>query len=161
MTDPSQQPDREEQIRQIMAYLEQHRAQYDLAALRQQLLDNGYSNTIVDEALRRLAGGAPSSAGGEARAVGCALSLVNQLPIVGIGYLAAALSNNILLLLIGIPIVLGIELIVYAFLRNYPDRERVTKTLLWTMIWTIALDVVAVALVALLFGICAALLSGI
>jgi hypothetical protein len=150
------QPDRDEQIRQILAYLEQHRAQYDLAALRRQLLDAGYPNTLVDEALRRLDGGTSSSGPGP-RLIGCLLSVVNDTLLFAIVFLVGALGGDITVAIAVPLVVLAVELVVAGALWNRPGSERASRLLLWTAIWSAATILGLVALAALFLGLCIAL----
>jgi hypothetical protein len=159
MSQPPTQPDREEQIRQLSAYLEQHRAQYDLTALRKQLLDAGYPNTLVDEALRRLDGGTTSPAGAGPRLLGCFFSLLNQ-ALLGVAvYAAGSLTNDGTTMLFVALGVLGVELLAVRAMWSTRGREWASRILLWTVIWTVVTLLGLVALGALLFGICLALIG--
>lgn len=158
MTDSSPPPDREEQIRQIMTYLEQHREQYDLIALRKQLLANGYPNTLVDEALRRLDGGKTSAGVPRVRLIGFGLAFGNY---VVLALLFAVLSglrvSNGYLLLIVPAVLLGAELVVAGATWNSERRRGLGRAMLWAVIWTLAAAAILVAFIALLFGICLAI----
>ncbi|NTW00388.1 MAG: hypothetical protein HGA19_03665 [Oscillochloris sp.] len=160
MSDPSLQPDREEQIRQILAYLEQHRSQYELTVLRKQLLDTGYSNTVVDEALRRLAGGKPDRVGFGVRLLGVPLAVLNFALLGLLIYGAAALSNDLLVVLFSALGLLIVELAVAGATWNRPGRERLSRLLLWTVIWTVVGIAILIALGALLVGICLSMFNG-
>ncbi len=158
MSDPSQQPDREEQIRQVLGYLDQHRAQYDLTALRRQLLDAGYTNTVVDEALRRIDGGKTSATDG-GRLTGCFLSLANDALLALVVYGAAALGGSWWQVLAAALGLLLLELIVALVIRSRPGGERPGQLLIWVVAWTVVGIVAAGALAALLFGVCLAIFS--
>jgi hypothetical protein len=151
--------DREEQIRQLLAYLEQHRAQYDLSALRKQLIDAGYSNTLEDEPLRRIDGGAASPSGPGPRLIGCLLSLLNLALLALVVYGVGVVTSNGYALLLAALGVLGVELAAAGALWRLPGQERASRLLLWTVIWTVAGLLGLAALVALLFGLCLALYS--
>jgi hypothetical protein len=157
--DPTTPPDREEQIRQLLAYLQQHRAQYDLVALRKQLLDAGYSNTLVDEALRRLDGGKTSPPGGRPRLFGCIWSFANWILLSAVIFGVSAMTNDGYAISFSVLGVLVVELLTVAALRNSPGREGVSRILLWTVIWTILGAIIVIAIGALLFGICVAMFS--
>jgi hypothetical protein len=137
---------REAQISQLMAYLEQHRAEYSLVALRKQLLDAGHPKIVVDEALCRLDGGKTSGSGGRPRLFGCLLLPVNWLLMAFASSLNAYLPIAILLT----------ELLVIAATRNSPGREGISRILLWMVIWTFVIPAIG----ALLFGACIALNGG-
>jgi hypothetical protein len=157
MSVPPAQPDRDEQIRQVIAYLEQHRAQYDLSALRKQLLDAGYLNTVVDEALRRLDGGNTAAPRSRAGLFGFLWSLANWVLLFVVGAGAGVVDGNGLIPLVTQGMVLVIELALVVVLWSRPGSERVSRILLWTVIWTI-LDVVLLFVVAaLLVGACLAI----
>jgi hypothetical protein len=153
-------PDREAQIRQLLAYLEQHRAEYTLVALRQQLLDAGYPNTLVDEALRRIDGGKASDTGDRSRLFGCIWAFVNLTLMGMISYGVGAMTNDGSGVALADAALIVVELLAVAALRNSPGRERVSRILLWTVIWTVVISVAMVATGALLFGACMALLGG-
>jgi hypothetical protein len=157
--DPTTQPDREEQIRQLLAYLELHRAQYDLVALRKQLLDAGYSNTLVDEALRRLDGGKTSSTGERPRLFGCIWSFANWILLSAVIFGVSALTNDGYAIFFSVIGIFVVELLVVAAARNSPGREHISRILLWVVIWTVVEALVLGAIAALLFGICVAMFS--
>ncbi|NTW97005.1 MAG: hypothetical protein HGB28_00430 [Oscillochloris sp.] len=160
MSEPSLQPNREEQIRQVRAYIEQYRAQYDLTALRQHLLDAGYAHTVVDEALRQLDSGNPDTDGRALRLFGCGMAIANYVVISLIGGMVGSLFNSGYAVLVAPVLVLGTELMAATIMWNRPGRERASRILFWAAIWTVVGSVIVVALVALLVGVCLALFSG-
>jgi cytochrome bd-type quinol oxidase subunit 1 len=155
MNNPTQPPpDREAQIAQLVAYLEQHRAEYTLVALRKQLLESGHPHPLVDEALRRLNGGKEIALSERPRTVGFLLSFVNLILLSYVSLFAAPLLDNMttrrIYAVIG---VLVVELLVVAALRNSPSRRGISRILLWTVIWTLVLGAIAI----LIIGICTTL----
>jgi hypothetical protein len=148
MSDSPTPPDREAQIAELMAYLEQHRAEYTLVALRKQLLDAGHPHPLVDEALRRLNGG-KATFGDYARFYGCFLSLANWL-LIGLIFLQVGMLMSWVSATFAIIGVLLVELMIALAARNSPGREGMGRLLLWTVIWSLVLAPIYV----LLFGVC-------
>jgi hypothetical protein len=154
MSDSPTPPDREAQIAQMIAYLEQHRAQYTLVALRKQLLESGHPHTVVDEALRRLDGGKSSDSSDQSRLTGFFLSFANLILLGIVSIFAAPLLDNMtaqrIYAVVG---VLVVELLVVAAAWSSRSRKGIGRILLWTVIWTLVLGAIAI----LIIGICTTL----
>lgn len=162
--EPHAPPGDDPRLQPLVGYLEQHQGQFDRAALRQQLIDAGHPPELVDTAVARV-GGAPQRKP-LAWPYGLLVMLANLIvipPLFGgaaglIGALFPASTNDLLwliapLLIGGAPLVA--ELAVGLRLRGGP-RDRLGRTL----IWGVAFTMITVALLALLVGICIAVLFG-
>ncbi len=149
-------------LQQLVDYLEQHRGQVELEALRRQLLDAGHPPELVAAAVARI-GGAPVRKP-VAWPFGLLIMLANLivLPML-FGVLASVVtslfpaSNDNLLWLIApvlaVGLALGGELVGGRRLTGGP-RDRLGRALVWGAAFTM----IALALLALLVGICVAVL---
>jgi hypothetical protein len=76
-----------------------------------------------------------------------------------VAYGVGALTNNLYATIFSAVGVLGVELALAGAMWNAPGSERASRLLLWTAIWTVVGIVSLVALGALLFGICLAIIG--
>ncbi|NTU82718.1 MAG: hypothetical protein HGA45_25670 [Chloroflexales bacterium] len=151
-------------LQPLVEYLEQHQRQINLAALRKQLLEAGHPADLVAEAVRRVEAGSPRRP--LAWPLGLLVMLANivVLPplfagLAGLTTSISPTSNDSLVWLIPpllvAALLLGGEFVVGLRLRGGP-RDRLGRTLIWGAAFTM----IAFALLALLFGICLAILVG-
>lgn len=146
-------------VARVRAYLEAHRATYDQAALRQKLLDDGHPPAVIDLAMAQVYGyeppsGAPvvTSGGGTSLALVIVGTFIITYVLVGILLTIAFSQSNdwgLLLPLAVLPIEIGAALL----------ARRRNRQLARGLAWGIAAAWVPIALLALLFGICLALLG--
>lgn len=139
----------------IVAYLEQHRAQVSVEALRKQLLAAGHPEPLVDEAIRRLRAAEPPRPPA-AWPLGLGfmvlnVALVSLILVVGGNMAANSFSSPLPVFVVAL-LPLVAELVAGLMLRGGP-RDRLGRGLLWGLGFTASL----VALGALLFGICVAI----
>ncbi|MEI6179699.1 MAG: hypothetical protein WCP31_03005 [Chloroflexales bacterium] len=152
------------ELQPLLEYLEAHRAQISLAALREELLAAGHAPELVDEAVRRVEANTPRKA--LAWPFGLLVMLVN---FVVIGVLQAllfalasllpssAVSGILGLFILGLgPLCLIGEIVIGVRLTNGP-RERLGRALIWGGSFSLILPVL---LGVLLFGICLVFLNG-
>jgi protein-S-isoprenylcysteine O-methyltransferase Ste14 len=149
-------------LQQLVDYLEQHRHHVSLEALRRQLLDAGHPPELVAAAVARV-GGTPVQKP-VAWPFGLLIMLANLvlLPILfgGLASLVTSLfpasnTNGLWLIapLLAMGLALGGELIIGRRLTDGP-RDRLGRALVWGAAFTL----IALALLALLVGICVAVL---
>ncbi len=148
-----------EQVARIRAYLEQHRHSYDRDTLRRKLLDEGYDPQAVDQAMAEVYGLKVESRAAQASGdittqvllVAAGIFLLNLLllPILATVLLRSGAGSWTWLVLLCIPL----EIVAAIAFRK--RNRTVTRGILWGLGATLAL----VAFVALLFGICIAILS--
>jgi hypothetical protein len=163
--------EREAAIQALIGYIAQHRATYDLRALRNQLLAAGHPSAIVDEAIRR----SDSSSAGRptwlSRALaGCAAGLpvllANYLVLAALAGGFGALSTNAAAWAFGIGAVVLLlgELIGGSILlgrgRTVLGQALVAGALYSIIAVPVALLLLAL-LVVMLVGICIAIISGV
>ena len=152
------------ELQPLLEYLEAHRAQVNLAALRKELLAAGHAPALVDEAVRRVEAKTPRKA--LAWPFGLLVMLANfvvigvlqfLLALIGSRLPSSAVSSILGLLIVGIgPLCLIGEIVVGARLTNGP-RERLGRALIWGGIISLILPVL---LSVLLLGICLVFLNG-
>ena len=151
-------------LQPLLEYLEAHRAQVNLAALRAELLAAGHAPELVDEAVRRVEASTPRKA--LAWPFGLLVMLANFV-VIGVLQsllfaLASLLPSFAFIAILGWVIV-GLwplyfvgEIVVGARLTNGP-RDRLGRALIWGGIFSLILPIL---LGVLFFGICLVLLSG-
>ncbi|HMQ33325.1 MAG TPA: hypothetical protein PKD53_21515 [Chloroflexaceae bacterium] len=146
----------------LVAYLEQHRRQVNVEALRKELLRSGHPPELVAEAVRRVVGAAPPRppAWPLGALIGVANLLLLPFPFVGLIELIAssfpAANDNLLWLPVPLLVtaaIPGAQLAAGLRLRGGP-RDRLGRAL----IWGAAIALVGMAVLALLFGICVAVI---
>lgn len=149
-------------LRPLVDYLEQHRGQINVEALRKELRSAGHPPELVDVAVRRVVGEQPAKA--LAWPFGLLVALANLVAIpfpffglIGIIVDAFPAANDNFYWL-GIPLLAaalipGAELAVGLRLRGGP-RDRLGRAL----IWGAALTFIGMALLLVLFGICVAVI---
>jgi hypothetical protein len=161
--EPQPPSDDDAHLQPLVDYLEQHRQQINLEALRKELLTAGHPPELVDEAVRRVQGNPIRKA--RAWPFGLLIVLAN---LVVIGLIEAGLNAlipvlpspfNVIFGWIAIgsgPVLLLGEIIVGARLSNGP-RERLGRALIWGAVFSVLFTVV---LIILALGACFVLLSG-
>lgn len=153
----------DQRLQPLIAYLQQHRGQFNDEALRRQLVEAGHAPALVDEALRRV--GPNASPRPPAWPIGVLIMLANlvAIPAMGLGLLWLATQSpspvgavlGWLSLGVG-PVTLLAEALAGSWLARGP-RERLGRALIWGVGLTVA---ATVALGVLAFGVCIALIAG-
>jgi hypothetical protein len=153
-------PDREAVIERILSYLTQNQNDYDLEALRRQVLASGYPPELVTEAFTRLertAVRAQPQSFGQAWGVGCGIWGINVvvslvLFFIGIGVDSSGVVPVILAVIM--PLLLLGELIGGFVLRSR-GQPGLGNALLWGVLYTaVIVPAIGFALGAIIFGIC-------
>lgn len=167
---PAPDGDREAAIQALIGYIAQHRATYDLRALRNQLLAAGHPSTIVDEALRRSDNAGVGNPSWLTRAMaGCAAGfpvlIANYLVLGALAGGFGALSGDAAAWAFGVGAVVLLlgELIGGSILlgrgRTVLGQALVAGALSSMIAVPVALALLAL-LVVMLIGICIAVISG-
>lgn len=159
--DPSPQPGDDPRLRRLIDYLEQHRQQINVEALRKELLRAGHPPELVDEAVRRVAG----DEAGKPRAwpVGLLVMVANLIVMAPLLFgligatvsLVPAANDNLLWLPAPVLLVALIpvgELLAGRRLRGGP-RDHLGRVLSWGATFTL----IVMGLLLVLFGICVVL----
>lgn len=149
-------------LRPLVAYLEEHRQRVNVEALRKELLRAGHPPELVAEAVRRVAGDAPPRP--RAWPFGVLIGLANLLLLPFLFLVLVDLTTSIFpatndnLLWVPVPLlavaaVPGAQLAAGLRLRG-GARDRLGRAL----IWGAAIALAGLAVLALLFGICVAII---
>lgn len=152
------QPDDDPALGPLIAYLEQHREQVNIVALRKQLIAAVHPQALVDEAVRRIEAprGVPRT---PAWPAGLGIMVLNLALIYPAFFLVTVISGESVswawLPLAGLGLLYVAELVVGLRLRQGP-REFLGRALVWGAGFTASV----LALLALLFGICVAIVVG-
>jgi hypothetical protein len=165
---PPQQPvapglSQEQDIARVLYYLRRYKDQYELDALRQQLISAGQSGMVIDEAIRRLGLEAPPRAAA-AWPWGCLVGLVNFFVWGFLGasvpalLMAAGVRSSTATSVAGALALLSLlaELIAGFVLLSGP-RRLLGKALLFGVLFSFVGPLV---IGALLFGICLLIIGG-
>ncbi len=156
-------PGSPDDLTQLIAYLRQHSGQYNMDALRSQLLASGHNPALVERAITEVRGAQPEKSNKPIWPQVALVVVGNMVGVPIISTIFAWLASNfssadwpfLLALLIGPAVVLG-ELIWGIVIMNGP-KARMGRILLFGAIFSI---IVPFALGALLFGICLVVLGG-
>lgn len=145
-------------VDQIRAYLEQHKQTYTQEALRRQLIEDGHNPQTVDLAIAQAYGfqvrSTPAPPEENRRRFVLTIVGVFLFNYIVWAILIAVTLNTSLGGLLAVPVMLILEGIASAGLR------RRDPTLSRGLSWGVGLSVLPIATLALLFGICVAILGG-
>ena len=155
-----QAPGQHESVPRIRAYLEQHKQTYTRAALQRKLLEDGHNPQAVDLALAQAYGFEVTTTGAPPPPSRTQTVILTALGVFMLNYvlwgLIAALTIDSRFGL-GLGLIVGsvvAEVVAAVALRS---RNRAVSR---GLAWGIALSLLPVAALALLFGICLALIGG-
>jgi hypothetical protein len=159
-------PDREAVIGRILSYLTQNQNDYDLDALRRQVLASGYPPELVAEAFTRLertASRAQPQSFGRAWGAGCGIWALNFVVSLVLFFIGVSIDSSSVvpgILAVIMPLLLLGELIGGFVLRSQ-GRPGLGNALLWGVLYTVVVvPIIGFALGAIIFGICLVLVGG-
>lgn len=127
----------------IRAYLEQHRATYDRAALRRKLIDDGFDPANVDAALADIdATTAPASDPDAARATGAMLAAGAATALLNAGICLAGFQG------VGLtPLLIGVLLELVAIGTLWRRRPMIARGMSWGILIWLLLTIALIALI--------------